>query len=181
MDSPNNMIAPDDGASRPADAAGVSADRAISGRAHLRGEGYSPRRLIEAGRYWAYQLMRFGTVGGAATLTHAGVYYYLAAGELLTPFLANFAAYAVAFSISFIGHRHWTFGDARRDRRNNYAIFRFLSVSLSGLAINSTAVLLFVNLLGWPHWTPLIVIVGITPIFTFLLNRFWVFYTLRMP
>jgi hypothetical protein len=32
-----------------------------------------------------------------------------------------------------------------------------------------------------PDWTPLIVIVGMTPIFTFLLNRFWVFYTLRNP
>ena len=180
MDTSYKTMTPDEGANPPAAAPDSPEERARLRRAHSRG-GYSLRRLIEAGRYWISQLMRFGMVGGAATLTHAGVYYYLVAGKLLTPLLANFAAYAVAFSVSFIGHRHWTFGDARKDRRNNYAIFRFLSVSLSGLAINSAAVLLLVNLLRLPDWTPLIVIVGMTPIFTFLLNRFWVFYTLKHP
>lgn len=181
MDSPYKSMMPDEGANRPAAASDTPDERAILRPAPSRGGGHSLRRLIEAGRYWISQLMRFGMVGGAATLTHAGVYYYLVAGKVLTPLLANFAAYAVAFSISFLGHRHWTFGDARKDRRNNYAIFRFLSVSLSGLAINSAAVLLLVNLLRLPEWTPLIVIVGMTPIFTFLLNRFWVFYTLKHP
>jgi putative flippase GtrA len=181
MDSPYKTMLPDEGANRPTAASETPDERAILRPAHSRGGGYSLRRLIEAGRYWIHQIMRFGMVGGAATLTHAGVYYYLVAGKLLTPLLANFAAYAVAFSVSFIGHRHWTFGDARKDRRNNYAIFRFLSVSLSGLAINSAAVLLLVNFLRLPEWTPLIVIVGMTPIFTFLLNRFWVFYTLKHP
>ena len=181
MDSLYKTMLPDEGANRPTAASETPDERAILRPAHSRGGGYSLRRLIEAGRYWIHQIMRFGIVGGAATLTHAGVYYYLVAGKLLTPLLANFAAYAVAFSVSFIGHRHWTFGDARKDRRNNYAIFRFLSVSLSGLAINSAAVLLLVNFLRLPEWTPLIVIVGMTPIFTFLLNRFWVFYTLKHP
>jgi putative flippase GtrA len=181
MDTPYKTMTPDEGANPPAAAPDSPEERALLRRAHSRGGRRSLRWPIEAARYWIHQIMRFGMVGSAATLTHAGVYYYLVAGKVLTPLLANFAAYVVAFSISFLGHRHWTFGDARKDRRNNYAIFRFLSVSLSGLAINSAAVLLLVNLLRLPDWTPLFVIVGMTPIFTFLLNRFWVFYTLRHP
>jgi putative flippase GtrA len=147
----------------------------------MKSDDYPLDQLIETTRYWIFQLMRFGTVGGLATATHAGVYLYIVTANLLAPILANFAAYALAFAVSFVGHRRWTFGDAPKGGRNNTAVFRFLSVSLSGLALNSAAVLLLVNYFRLPDWTPLLVIVGVTPVFSFLLNRFWVFYTLKRP
>ena len=135
--------------------------------------------LFLAGRRLLLQILRFGLVGASATATLALAYYYFISADLLTPFLANLAAYGIAFSISFLGHRYWTFGDARKPRRSVHTILRFLAVSLAGLATNSAAVLLLVNLAGLPDWTPLIVFVGFTPVLTFLLHRFWVFYSLK--
>jgi len=125
------------------------------------------------------RITRFGLVGISATATLSAAYMSFVSLELLTPFLANLVAYLIAFAVSFLGHRHWTFGDAEKGGRNAYAIFRFLAVSLTALAINSAAVLLLVNHLALPVWTPLIVFIGVTPLFTFLMNRFWVFFTLR--
>jgi len=125
------------------------------------------------------QLARFGLVGVCATATLGAAYYYFIASGIFTPFSANLAAYAIACSVSFLGHRYWTFGDAERGGRNSHAVWRFLAVSLSGLAVNSAAVLILVNTLALPDWTPLIVFIGFTPILTFLFNRFWVFYALK--
>ncbi|MGF1620247.1 MAG: GtrA family protein [Rhodomicrobiaceae bacterium] len=135
--------------------------------------------LSLAARHLLFQLARFGLVGVCATATLAVAYYYFISTSMFTPFFANLAAYAIAFFVSFLGHRYWTFGDAEKGGRNAHAVWRFLAVSLSGLAVNSTAVLILVNALALPDWTPLIVFVGFTPVLTFLLNRFWVFYALK--
>ena len=135
----------------------------------------SPPRWASV-RYLIFQLMRFGLVGMLATATHGTAYFYFVTAELLTPVMANFAAYAIAFSLSFIGHRYWTFGDTRSGR-DPYALLRFLTVSLSGLGVNTAAVLVLVTYFQLPAWTPLIVIVGVTPVCTFLFSRFWVFCT----
>jgi putative flippase GtrA len=135
--------------------------------------------LSLAARHLVLQLVRFGLVGICATATLAVAYYYIISTSMFTPFFANLAAYGIAFSVSFVGHRSWTFGDAEKGGRNAHAVWRFLAVSLSGLAVNSAAVLILVNALALPDWTPLIVFVGFTPVVTFLLNRFWVFYALK--
>lgn len=140
---------------------------------------YPSQPLLAVAHRLFFQLMRFGLVGASATAIHGAAYLTFVTAQLLTPFFANLAAYAIAFTVSFLGHRYWTFGDAERGGRNNYAAFRFVAVSLSGLAFNSVAVLILINHFRFADWTPLLVIVGVTPIFTFLFNRFWVFYTLR--
>jgi putative flippase GtrA len=126
-----------------------------------------------------FRIARFGLVGGCATITLAIIYSALVVDRTLTPFWANIFGYIIAFAVSFLGHRFWTFGDAERGGRNNYAIFRFLIVSLSGLTLNSSAVLILHDWLRLPAWAPLIVFVFFTPLFAFFLNRFWVFYALK--
>ena len=59
------------------------------------------------------QLARFGAVGGAATAVHSVVYLATTARGL-TALAANFAGFACAVVVSYLGHRHWTFAEQTR-------------------------------------------------------------------
>jgi len=54
-------------------------------------------------------LARFGLVGVGATATHMLVAAALITHLKLNPFVANSAAFIVAFFISFLGHYFWSF------------------------------------------------------------------------
>ena len=57
------------------------------------------------------QPIRFAIIGAAATATHLVVGLgAIAAG--VPPLAANPVAFAVAFGVSFAGHRVWTFANA---------------------------------------------------------------------
>ena len=52
---------------------------------------------------------------------------------------------------------------------------RYLIVALVGFAINSLWVWLCVRWMGFPTWSPLPLVLFVTPLLVFLLNRAWVF------
>lgn len=117
------------------------------------------------------QLSRFGLVGLGATLVHAAVYGYAVGPAALAPLVANPLAFAVAFALSFLGHRHWTFagqGDAR-------ALPRFLATALFGLASNQLLTWLLVARLGLPPLSALAGILFVTPLLVFVLAKHWAF------
>ena len=123
------------------------------------------------------QGIRFGWVGGLATLTHVLVFDSLVRHLDLAPLLANLIAFLVAFLVSFLGHYAWTFRDARDGDLAGWqrSLYRFFAVALTGLALNSVFVFLVVDVLGYPHTAAIVFMVLVVPGLLFLLSKFWAF------
>lgn len=126
------------------------------------------------GRHVA-QLMRFGLVGGLATIVHALVYAGLTTWALAAPQVANLAGFLLAFSISLLGHYGYTFRDTRGNRSLAASSWRLFLASLIGYALNAGFVHLVTAVAGADPRFALIFIVGVTPLLTYLVSRFWVF------
>lgn len=117
------------------------------------------------------EIVVFGAVGILATLTH----YFSAvfAVELFgwNVMMANVFAYCVAVGVSFFGHSILTFrADMSRDR-----FVKFVVVSLSALSV-SQALLWVLTYMGFfGHRINMLAVVCIVPIYSFSLNKFWVY------
>ncbi len=128
--------------------------------------------LFDRHRHLGHQLMRFGVIGVAATLTHAGIVLILVENGLIEPFWANFIAFMVALFVTYGGNHKWTFGLAGAHRRH---FPRFLGAALLGLLLNQLIVYAIVEVLGWDYRISLALVVTAVPAITFTLNRLWVF------
>ena len=131
-------------------------------------------------RLWhlALQYARFGAVGVAATATHAVMFTAFLELVGLAPLVANFAAFGIAVLVSFLGHFHWTFWTETADQdwqQQRAAFVRFTVVALSGLALNSLAVILVVSVFALPYQYALILMVCVVPLLVFTLSKFWAF------
>lgn len=117
------------------------------------------------------ELVVFGIVGVGATLTHytsALVFVELFAVNL---FLANFWAFCIAVSVSYIGHSKLTF---RKPMHRAGAIkFGVVSISALGLSQLVLAGLTWLALLDYK--LNMLVTVGVIPVYSYILNKFWVY------
>lgn len=125
------------------------------------------------------QLARFGVVGIAAMAVH-----WLVVAALVplgaAPLVANIVAFAVAFNVSYTGHRHWTFarpadaapGTAAAPQATPFK--RFLGVALLSFVLNET---LYYALLrqGIEYRLALFVVLVAVAVLTFVLSRYWAF------
>lgn len=128
----------------------------------------------------AIQFIKFGAVGGAATLTHVGSFSLGIELFGMRPLVSNLAAFCMAFGVSFAGHFCWTFRDQTKVRRQGSrlpweALFRFLAVAVAGLALNSLAVFLVVNKFNLPYGYACVLMLTVVPFCTFMLSKFWAF------
>jgi putative flippase GtrA len=127
----------------------------------------------------ARQYLRFGLVGGVATLTH--VLIFAAAIELFAcpPLLANVIGFVVAVGVSFFGHYRWTFSwpaeAAYALPLPRLALARFAAVALLGLVLNSAVVGLVTGLLGLDYVYAIPPMILVVPVVLFLLGKFWAF------
>jgi putative flippase GtrA len=123
------------------------------------------------------QYARFGAVGLAATATHAVMFMSLIELMGLRPLGANFAAFGIAVLVSFLGHAHWTFPRQTGDRtwQQRATFMRFALVALTGLALNSLAVLLVINILAQPYQYALVLMICVVPLIVFALSKLWAF------
>jgi putative flippase GtrA len=113
----------------------------------------------------------FLVVGTSAAFTHMAVFALVS--PLMWPELANATGFAVAFFVSFAGHRWLSFQDA--DTSLWQSLQRFGVTALAGFAANE---LMFVVLLRWldfPAWLALFVALVFASAQTFILSRFWAF------
>ncbi len=120
------------------------------------------------------QYGRFGIVGLGATLVHVLVYAGLIELLGMQPLLANTLGFAAGVNVSFVGHRHWTFGGAGAGGARR-ALPRFWVVALFGFALNSLVVQLVTGTAGLSYYWSIPLIAGITPLATFALSKFWAF------
>ncbi len=123
------------------------------------------------------QLIRFGMVGGLATVLHGIVYSPLAKYQLTSPQVANFCGYVVAMITGYFLHSRWSFrGHVSRDNPGKTGV-RYFTVSLVSYALNALFVFVLTDsrALAGPWWWPLLAFFFVTPLVTFTLNRQWVF------
>lgn len=116
------------------------------------------------------KLIKFGLVGGVATLVHFIIasFAFLARPDAL---MANVAGFAVAFLVSAVGHLYWTF---RVETARVVAFFRFLLIATLGFSASNLIVFLGKNL-GFVEWLCLAAGILTVPPTTYALSRFWGF------
>jgi putative flippase GtrA len=131
-------------------------------------------RLSGEHREMAGQLVRYGLTGGLASIVNIGVYHMLAAGGM-DPNLAWTFGFLAAVLVGYVVHSRWSFrGHGRRDNLARTG-GRFFAVSLVSFALNQLWVWLLVRHFALPLWSPYPLVLGVTPLIVFSLNRRWVF------
>lgn len=122
----------------------------------------------------AGQLLRYGLTGGLASIVNIGVYWLLALRGM-DPNLAWTFGFVAAVLVGYVVHSRWSFrGHGRRDNLARTG-GRFVIVSLVSFALNQLWVWMLVQHLDLPLWAPYPLVLGVTPLIVFALNRRWVF------
>lgn len=122
--------------------------------------------MISREEFW--RLVRFGFVGGGATLVDLGTSFALfRSWPTISEHLVTTLAFAVAFWFSFFGHRYITF-------QKQGAAGKFLLVALFSLAVRNLLLsgLLFAGLEGL---LPVVIATLTVTVLTYILSRVWVF------
>jgi putative flippase GtrA len=119
------------------------------------------------------QIIQFGIVGVTAALVHFTVVVSLVELYLLRPLIANIAAFLVAFNVSYLGHRNFTFRGTTT--RHQVAIPRLFFTSCGLFAANEGLFYFFMNVTKLPYTAALLLVLFILPVVTFMINKLWVF------
>lgn len=127
----------------------------------------------------ARRWVRFGIVGGAASVSYflLGLLFVAMAG--LPTLAGNALAYALSFIVSYLGQCRWTFraaDSAAGGASHKTMLPRFAATQAVGLGCNSAIVWLLVRL-GVPYVWAMPVAVLTVPVMVYVLCKFWVFRT----
>lgn len=126
------------------------------------------RRVILA------QLARFVVTGALVTALGVAVYALVALVLNWHPQLGNVLAYVTAMAAGYVMHSSWSFRGHGGARTGATGV-RFGIVSLISYALNSFWVWLLYTHFDFGRAAPIIPMLFVTPVVTFMLNRQWVF------
>ena len=125
---------------------------------------------------------RFALVGSLGTLIDVSVFALLHTVLGVPALAANPFSFSLGITNNFIWHRHWTFA-GRSDKPANVQALQFVLVSLGGLVINTTLVLLLTA--AFSAVLPLAPVYASLPAklcatlgsmtWSFIVNHFWTF------
>lgn len=120
--------------------------------------------------------IRFGMVGGAATLTYVllGLLFVNLWG--MHVLMGNALAYALSFIVSYLGQSLWTFGTASSASGLSHwtRLARFAAAQALGLGLNSAIIWLLMRL-SLTYEVAMPVAVLLVPVMVYLLCKYWVF------
>jgi putative flippase GtrA len=120
------------------------------------------------------QLARFVISGAFVTALGVAVYALVALVLRWHPQLGNFLAYVVAVATGYVMHSQWSFRDHGGERTHATKL-RFALVSVISYALNSLWVWLLFTEMQLGRAAPILPMLFVTPVVTFVLNRQWVF------
>jgi putative flippase GtrA len=126
------------------------------------------RRIVIA------QLARFVISGAFVTALGVAVYALVALVLRWHPQVGNFLAYVVAVATGYVMHSQWSFRDHGGERTHATRL-RFALVSVISYALNSLWVWLLFTRMDLGRAAPIVPMLFVTPVVTFVLNRQWVF------
>lgn len=118
------------------------------------------------------QLLRFGVVGVSAMGVHMATAIGLVTAGML-PLAANVIAFLVAFQVSYLGHRLWTFEAHALPHRDTLP--RFFGVALMSFAVNEGMYFLLLRYAPLPYWLSLGIVLVAVAAGTFVCSRYWAF------
>lgn len=124
------------------------------------------------------EIVLFGLVGIAATITHFIVAVIAVEGFEIAVWTANIVGFAAALPVSYCGHAFLTFSAKRYQREKSItrqSIGRFAITALTGFALNQTSVLVFAQALGFPHRMVFFFTILGVACFLFFASKFWAF------
>jgi putative flippase GtrA len=130
------------------------------------------RPLLESPGF--VQLVRFGIGGLGVTLLSTLVYSVFAGALRVPPLLANLFSYGVGVIASYAVHSRWSFRAAGRGEEGAMML-RFLIASGFAFALNNLWVWLLTIELHLSVYAPIPAMMMVTPLASFVLNRWWVF------
>jgi putative flippase GtrA len=119
------------------------------------------------------QVLRFGIVGTTAAVVNLAIVIGLVEFKLLSPLGANIIAFAIAFQVSYFGHRLWTF--SRTTNTHKTAIPRLLVISVSSFIANEGFFYVFLTVFQLPYILALFLTLTVLPVISFIFNKWWVF------
>ncbi len=117
------------------------------------------------------QVLFFSGVGGSAALTHLLVVLNLVSHFDIAPLIANIIAFFIAFNISYLGHKYFTFAQLKDEKQLSLPHF-FLVASSAGI-LNEIMYFLLLNYTNIHYLLALVLVLGLVAIYSFLLSRFW--------
>ena len=124
------------------------------------------------------KVLKFGVVGLAATI----VYYSLAISfrnilNVIPVLLTNFFAYAIAMIVSYLGHYYWTY---RASGQHGATFMKYSINAIVGVLLNS-AIIYICLLLFMQYQSAMFVAIILVPVVTYIINKYWVFYSNSNP
>lgn len=122
----------------------------------------------------ARQLLRYAFAGFCVTQFAACIYAALVTFAHVPAFRANMMSASCGLLVGYIVHSRWSFAGGTAPTEHG-KVGRFLLSSSLAFAINSLWVWLLVTNLHLPPLAPIPLMMGATPLMSFLLNRYWVF------
>lgn len=118
-------------------------------------------------------LFRYGIVGVVASVVHFSIAFAAFNYLNINSFVAHFCGFVFGLFTAYFGHYFYSFKD---DEQHTKRFPKFLVTALIALVLHQGGVYILVNYYKLDYSSRVLPLLVITvPIFTFLLNKFWVF------
>lgn len=117
------------------------------------------------------RLSYFTLIGASSASVHLLCVLSLVTFFQIPPLVANVLAFLLAFNVSFLGHRKFTFSKLQDLKRLRLPHF-FLVAASAGL-MNESLYYLLLQYTTLNYLFALVLVIGIMSIYSFLLSRFW--------
>lgn len=120
------------------------------------------------------QLLYFCLIGTLAALVNILLVWLLVTQVFyLQPLQANIFAFFIAFWVSYLGHSRLTFNYTQH--KISSTVLRFFLVAIMSFALNEILYFILLHFTTIPYLWALFLVLGVVPIFTFILSRCWAF------
>lgn len=117
-------------------------------------------------------IFMFLMMGGLTTVVHVTVGLIAHYQGGLTAFNANIVAFFAGFTVSYFGHRRYSFRSRGPIGRS---MPRFFVIQATSFVINQVVIYVAVNVWGYPYPLALIAMICVVMPTTYILGRLWAF------
>lgn len=119
------------------------------------------------------RVFRFAVVGGCAAAVHFSSVIALVEFLSIQPAIANIYAFLIAFNVSFLGQRFFTFHDTSEPLL--VTLPRYFLISLASFVLNEFLFSIAIYIFQIRYYIALAVVVIFVAILTYILSKRWAF------
>ena len=118
-------------------------------------------------------LFRYGVVGVAASFVHFSIAYIAHEKYNFIPQIAHFFGFMLGLFTAYFGHYFYSFKDKQQHSKR---FWKFALISIIAFFMHQGGVFVLHDYYHFDYSTRVLPFLVVTvPVFTFLLNKFWVF------